>query len=143
MPVALQEEGAAKLSKFGYFTLTLIKLRLNSSNYFLAFRFGISESSVCRVFSKWIEAMDILLSFLIIWPDRKSIQKTMPFCFKRNYGLRIASIIDCFELFIEKPSDLLAKSCTWSQYKHHNTAKYLLSITPQGIISFTSNGWGG
>ena len=31
----------------------------------------------------------------------------------------------------------------WSQYKHYNTAKYLISITPQGIISFISNGWGG
>ena len=61
--------------------------------------------------------MDIQLSFLILWRE--------------------------IELFIEKPSDLLAKSCTWLQYKHHNTAKYLISLTPQGIISFISNGWGG
>ena len=114
--VALPEGGAAKLSKFECFTLTLMKL------YDLAFR------SVCRMFSKWIEAMDIRLSFLILWPDRKSIQKTVPFCFQRNYGLRVTSIINCFEPFIEKPSDLLAKSCTWSQYKHRNTAKYLISI---------------
>ena len=67
----------------------------------------------------------------------------MPFCFRPNYGLNVTSIIDCFELFIEKPSDLFAKLCTWSQYKHYNTAKYLISITPQGVISFISNGWGG
>ena len=52
MSVALTEGGAAKLSKFEYFTLRLMKLRLNASNYNLAFRFGISESNVCRVFSK-------------------------------------------------------------------------------------------
>ena len=62
--------------------------------------------------------------------------------FQPHYGLKVTSIIDCFELFIEKPSDLVAKSCTWSQYKHYNTAKYLISITPQGI-SFISNAWGG
>ncbi|XP_071390884.1 growth hormone secretagogue receptor type 1-like [Centroberyx affinis] len=28
-------------------------------------------------------------------------------------------------------------------YKHHNTAKYLIAITPQGVISFVSKGWGG
>ena len=67
----------------------------------------------------------------------------MPFCFRPNYGLKVTSIIDCFELFIEKPSNLLAKSCTWSQYKHYNTAKYLISVTPQSVISFISNGWGG
>ena len=140
---AIPEGTAAKLSHFDCFTLTLMKLRLNASNYDLGFRFGVSQSTFCRAFTKWIEVMDIRLSFLIMWPDRESIRKTMPFCFQPHYGLRVTSIIDCFELFIEKPSDLLAKSCTWSQYKHYNTAKYLISITPQGIISFISNGWGG
>ena len=37
MSVALPEGGAAKLSKFEYFTLTLMKLRLNASNSDLAF----------------------------------------------------------------------------------------------------------
>lgn len=141
--VSVPEPRAAKLSHFDCFILTLMKLRLNASNYDLGFRYGVSESTICRALTKWIEAMDIRLSFLIMWPDRESIQRTMPFCFQPHYGLRVTSIIDCFELFIEKPSDLLAKSCTWSQYKHYNTAKYLISITPQGIISFISNGWGG
>ena len=132
-----------KLSKFQCYELTLMKLRLNASNYDLGFRFGINASTVSRLFSKWIEAMNVRLSFLITWPDRESIQKTMPFCFRPNYGLSVTSIINCFELYIEKPSSLLTKSCTWSQYKHYNTAKYLISITLQGVISFISNGWGG
>ena len=53
------------------------------------------------------------------------------------------SIIDCFELFIEKPSRLTSSAQTWSQYKHNHTLKYLISITPQGLISFISQGWGG
>jgi len=32
---------------------------------------------------------------------------------------------------------------TWSQYKHHNTAKFLIGITSQGVFSFISQGWGG
>ena len=88
--------------------------------------------------------MDIRLSFLILWPDRRAVlQKTMPFCYRLHYGLKVASIIDCFEIFVEKPSNLLAKARTWLQYKHYNTAKYLISITPQGTINFISNGWGG
>ena len=70
-------------------------------------------------------------------------QRTMPYCFQRHYGLQVTSIIDCFELFIEKRSNLLAKSCTWSSYKSYNTAKYLISITPQGTVSFVSQGFGG
>jgi len=67
----------------------------------------------------------------------------MPYCFRVHYGLKVTAIIDCFELYIEKPSSLLARACTWSQYKHHNTAKYLIAVTPQGVVSFISNGWGG
>ena len=47
-----------------------------------------------------------------------------------------AVIIDCTEVFIEQPSDLLACSQTWSQYKHHDTVKFLIGIIPQGTISF-------
>ena len=52
-------------------------------------------------------------------------------------------IIDCFEIFVDRPSALLARAQTHSSYKHHNTAKYLIGITPHGIVSFISNGWGG
>ena len=37
----------------------------------------------------------------------------------------------------------MAKAATWSTYKHHNTVKYLISITPQGTVSFISKGYGG
>ena len=32
---------------------------------------------------------------------------------------------------------------TWSNYKHHNTIKILMGITPQGVVSFVSESWGG
>ena len=66
----------------------------------------------------------------------------MPVCFQSKYELQVISIIDCFKISIEKPSNFLAKSCIWSQYKHYNTAKYLISITPQGVVSSVSRGWG-
>lgn len=59
----ISETTISKLSKFQCFILTIMKLCLNSSNYDLGFRFGISESTVSRVFTRWIEAMDIRLSF--------------------------------------------------------------------------------
>ena len=133
----------SKLSHYECFILTIMKLRLNLNNYHLAFRFSVSTVTVGRVFSRWIGAMDVRLSPLVRWPERESVQRTMPYCFQRHYGLQVTSIIDCFELFIEKPSNLLAKSCTWSSYKSYNTAKYLISITPQGTVSFVSQGFGG
>ena len=54
-----------------------------------------------------------------------------------------AVINDGFDVFIDRPSCVLARAQTWSSYKHHNTAKFLIGITPQGTVSFISKGWGG
>ena len=51
--------------------------------------------------------------------------------------------INCFEVFIKRPSNLLARAEAWSIYKHHNTIKFIIVITPQGAVSFLSKGWGG
>ena len=96
--------GGSKLSPFQEFCIALTKLRLNSRLHELAFQVGLSESSVSRLLRKWFTALDIRLSFLIHWPDREELQKTMPRCFIKSFGKKVAVIIDCFEIFIDRPS---------------------------------------
>ena len=55
------------------------------------------------------------------------------------FRLKTTFIIDCFEIFIDRPSNLLARTETFSNYKHHNTVKAFIGITPQGAISFVSD----
>ena len=62
---------------------------------------------------------------------------TLPHAFKNKYPTTFA-IIDGSELFIETPSDLCVQSSTWSNYKHHNTFKFLVACTPNGAISYIS-----
>ena len=52
-------------------------------------------------------------------------------------------ILDCSEIFIQRPSAMLAQSETWSEYKHHNTWKVSVGITPNGQVSYLSHLWGG
>ncbi len=113
---------------------------LNLPKYDLDFRFGIHETTVLRIVIKWLQIMDVRLTPLIVWPTKK-IFKKMPWCFMPQYGLDVTSIR--FEIFIEKPCDLLCRAATWSNYKHYNTAKYLISVTPQGTVNFVSKGYGG
>ena len=54
-------------------------------------------------------------------------------------SLTTYAIIDGSEVFIETPSDLQMQSSTWSQYKHHNTAKFLVGCTPNGAICYISS----
>lgn len=132
-----------KLTKFQQLILVLMRLRVNCPVQDLAYRFRISVATVSRAFLNVIDIMNSRLNFLIKWPTRDQLQKTMPLSFMEHFGKRVAVVIDCFEVFIERPSNLKARAQTWSSYKHHNTVKFLLGITPQGVISFLSKAWGG
>ena len=131
------------LGQFQEFLLVLIRLKLNSPLQDLAYRFNLSVPTAHRIFDRWIHVMSVRLKFLIQWPEHEELQATMPVVFQRNFGKKVAVIIDCFEIFTERPSSLIARAMTWSNYKHHNTVKFLIGVTPQGVISFISKAWGG
>ena len=67
----------------------------------------------------------------------------MPTSF-RSFFKKYAIIIDSTEVFVERPTDLLARAQVWSNYKHHSTIKFLIGILPQGTISYLCKcAWGG
>ena len=62
--------------------------------------------------------------------------------FQYAFGKKTTVVIDCFEVFIEKSPNLLARAQTFSSYKHH-TITILVGITPQVTISFVLEARGG
>jgi len=131
------------LTKFQQFMILLIRLRQNLSLEDLAYRFDVSKSTVSRTFLRMLDIAVVRLSFLIKWPEREELRKTMPNSFRQHFGTKVTVVIDCFEVFIEKPLSLLARAQTFSDYKHHNTVKFLIGIAPQGVITYISKAWGG
>lgn len=131
------------LPQFQEFMLTLMRLKLYVPLQDLGYRFGVSVPTVSRIFEKWLSLMSRRLAFLILWPDREQLRKTMPTVFKENFGNRVSVIIDCFEVFVERPSSLIARAMTWSNYKYHNTVKFLIGLAPQSSICFISKALGG
>ena len=119
------------LSRFQEFVMVLIKLRLNVPLQDLAYRFLVSVTTVSRIFSHWMVVMDVRLKFMISWPEREQLWQTMLMCFQYAFGKKVTVVID------------IARAQTFSSYKHHNTVKVLIGITPQGSISFVSEAWGG
>ena len=65
--------------------------------------------------------LDAKLPTLVFWPAREQLWNTMPVCFQYAFRKEVTVVIDCFELFIERPSNLLARAQRFSSYKHHNT----------------------
>lgn len=131
------------LGPFPSLVLCLMRLRLGVGVVDLADRFKISKTAVSKTFLRVLNILYIKLSPLIYWPERPELIASMPMCYRVKFGTKITTIIDCFEIFVDRPSNLSARALTWSSYKHHNTVKYLIAITPQGTVCFISKGWGG
>lgn len=132
------------LSPFQQLLLTLLRLRMNLSFEFLAYYFGVHATTASRLFNHCINVMYVrLVPALVLWPEREELRLSLPYNFRNNKFNNCVCIIDCFEIFIEKPRNLLASAQSYSSYKSHCTMKYLIGICPQGVISFISNGWGG
>ncbi|XP_077058646.1 uncharacterized protein LOC143711199 [Siphateles boraxobius] len=132
-----------KLSPFQMLLLTLMRLRLNLPIQHIAHIFCIDRKTVSTTFRDTIATMFTHLSPLVHWPERHCLQGSMPHQFVEAFGNRVSVIVDCFEINIERASNLKARAQTFSHYKHRHTLKYLIGITPQGAISFISKGWGG
>ena len=109
------------LCQFQEYLLVLLCLRLNVPLQDLAYRFEVSVPTASRLFNRWIDVMRARLDFLIQWPEREELRKTMPLVLV--FVLGVAVIIDCFKIFTDRPSSLIARA--------------------QVVISFLSKAWGG
>ncbi len=89
------------------FLLTMMRLRTANFQQDFAFRFGISEALVSRIFTTWIKLMAAELSWLIVWPERRVIRRNLPEVFRKYYPI-CCIIIDCTEFFAATPSSLEA-----------------------------------
>ena len=86
--------------------------------------------------------MYIQLKPLIKWPEREEVQRTMLLVFRAHFK-KCVVVIDCFEVFCERPKSLMARAQIYSNYKHHNTEKIFIGISSYGLITFISKrmGW--
>lgn len=122
--------------------ITLMRLRLAIPLNLMSVIFGVSKSMISSIFTTWIFYLYFLFNDQISWPTKELVQKHMPLSFKRSFP-NTHGIIDCTEIFIQRPRNPSNHSKTYSNYKSHNTFKFLVCITPTGAISFVSDIWGG
>ena len=91
--------------------LVLMKIRLGLLNGDLAVRFKIYRSRVSKIFFNCIPMLSNVLSSLIVWPERGTIRTNLSASFKRKWK-DVVVIVDCSEVFIEKPKNLTARAQT-------------------------------
>lgn len=131
------------LTQFEEMVVFLMRIRLGCPMQDLAFRFNVSQSTISRICERWLDVFFDRLKTLVRWPEKEEVVETMPVAFVDNFGIKVRVILDCFEVFIDRPSSYLTRAETWSHYKHHNTVKFLVGICPQGAVTFLSQSFGG
>lgn len=130
------------LSKEDVVSIVLMKIRLNDSFDRLGTDFGISTIQASRIFGTFIPHISKSLKELILWPSKEQTRKQLPVAFRVRFSF-VQIIIDAFEIEIQKPSNPMNQSLTWSDYKSTNTIKYLIAMTPDGLVIFISKGYCG
>ena len=88
-------------------------------------RLGISQSTVCRIWNAWLRVTYDRLCQVPIWLPRSKVEECMPPIVKKHFP-KTRVILDCTDIFIERPSAFREQNEAYSSYKRHNTAKGLL-----------------
>ena len=115
--------------------MCLAWLRNGFSLAHLSWLFHLPKSTLSRYLISWINFLYFSLGSIPIWPCKEQIAKSMPEIFKKTYP-STRCILDCTELFCQRPSSLSIQSSLYSSYKHHVTYKALIGIAPSGAITF-------
>jgi len=96
------------------------------------------------LFAKYQTVIAIKMKQLIFWPSKEVSNNLYLHQFRNSLIIDIESIIDCFEIQVQKPLNPVHQSLTWSDYKMCNSIVYMLSIyTKDGLISFVAIEYGG
>ena len=117
--------------------MTLMRLRLNLKVLDLSVCFGVSHTAMSRYVTTWICFLYQHLKEIDWMPSVEQVSGTLPPAFCEHFPTTYANM-DGSEIFMETPTDLHMQSSTWSNYKHQNTAKFLIACTPNGSICFIS-----
>ena len=95
--------------------------------------FSVSQAQVSRSFINRVCFLATpFKTTQVLWPSKGVVKKKkLPHSFKKYPNTRI---IDCTEVFMEKPTSPYAQRATWSECKEHNTIKALVGINPSGYF---------
>ncbi|KAL3205694.1 hypothetical protein MRX96_040697 [Rhipicephalus microplus] len=83
--------------------LVLMRLRLGLDGLDLAYRFGVSTSTVSRIWVTWLDFLDNRLRQVPTWMPPHLCDKYRPQAFTDKGYTTVDGILDCTEIFIETP----------------------------------------
>jgi len=122
--------------------MVFLKLKQGLSFAILSILFNDLTSETCRsTYILMISQLAQIMQSLVYWPSKQEILSNLPFCFDNFNNVRV--VLDCTEISVQRPKCLTCRIKCYSNYKSTFTLKFLVGITPGGLISFISKPYGG
>lgn len=122
--------------------MVFIKFKQDFSFIVLSILFKSITAETCRaLYNSTIPLLAHIFKALIYWPTKQEILANMPLCF--NNFLDTTVVLDCTEISVQVPKCLACRIRLYSNYKGTFTLKFMIGITPGGLISFISKPYGG
>lgn len=100
---------------------------------------SIDKSYVRKIFTTFIQLMYVTFRDMqeFIFPERAHLSKFLPKVFETMKKIRC--VVDCTEFRVECSRNFARQENTFSSYKHTNTFKCLITVTPNGGACFVSD----
>ncbi|XP_044165122.1 uncharacterized protein LOC122951086 isoform X1 [Acropora millepora] len=99
----------------------------------------IKDTSIREIFTTFIQLMYKVFRDMrrVMFPSKEVLQRFLPRVFKTIK--RIRCTVDCTEFRVETSRNFARQGNTYSSYKHANTFKCLIAVTPNGGSCFVSD----
>ncbi|KAM7302212.1 uncharacterized protein ISCGN_017729 [Ixodes scapularis] len=121
--------------------LTMMAFKHALTFDFLSNVFGVSPSTVSTTVKQTTKVLAEFLKCAITWPSKDEVLHNMPTCFEKFSHVRI--VLDCTEIPVGRPKCLKCRISTYSHYKKGHTVKFMIGVSPGGLITYLSSGYGG
>ncbi|CAN7951284.1 unnamed protein product, partial [Ixodes pacificus] len=131
----------AALSARDRVIMTMMALKHALTFDFLSNVFGVSPSTASATVRNTAQLLAVFLRNAITWPSKDEVLHNMPVCFQKYSHVRI--VLDCTEIPVGTPKCLMCRISTYSHYKKGHTIKYMVGVSPAGLITYISSGYGG
>lgn len=98
----------------------------------------IEKSMIGKIFTTFIQLIYKIVRDMdvVMFPQRAVVRRNLPKVFKTMKKIRC--VIDCTEFAVEMSRNFARQGNTYSSYKHTNTFKSLIAVTPNGAACFVS-----
>ena len=98
----------------------------------------IKDTSITEIFNTFTQLMYKVFRDMrkVMFLSKEIMQRFLPRVFKTIKGIRCS--VDCTEFRVETSRNFARQGNTYSSYKHANTFKCLIAVTPNGGSCFVS-----